>query len=61
MDGPVVSSPAASSLAKVSVIYQIGCVYLHAVFTASCLRNHRRFDETRARVCVNTSLFHSQT
>lgn len=41
MDDPVVSSPAASSLAKVTVIYQIGPVYLclYAVFIATCLRN----------------------
>lgn len=31
MDELVVSSPAASSLVKVTVIYQIGPVYLHAV------------------------------
>lgn len=50
MDGPVVSSPPTSSLAKVSVIYHISPVYFYAVFTACCLRNHRHFDdETRAR------------
>lgn len=40
MDEPVVSSPTVSSLAKVTVIYQIGSMYLYAVFIATSLRNH---------------------
>lgn len=39
MDEPAVSSPAAGSLVKVRVIYQIGPVDLYVVFIVTDLRN----------------------
>lgn len=42
MDEPVVSSPAAGSLVKITVIYQVGLVDFYVVFIATDLRNQSR-------------------
>lgn len=42
MDEPVVSSPAADSLVKVTVIYQVGLVDFYVVFITTDLCNQTR-------------------